>query len=129
MLGTKTKSNKIAEKKHHNGLNGLNDSGETCVISHGTMIDGKFKATENVRVDGIIKGEVKCEKRLVMGEKGRIEGTISSKDAIIMGKIEGELHVTGTLTLKGTALIKGIINAKYMIVDEGAKYYGECNIG
>ncbi|MBI5917745.1 MAG: polymer-forming cytoskeletal protein [Bacteroidetes bacterium] len=109
--------------------NAAKDSSDTCVIASGTNIEGKFNAAENVRVDGFMKGDVKCSQRLVMGETGRIEGKVHTKDAIVMGKIEGEVVVEGTLHLKGTALIKGTITAKFMIVDEGARYVGECKIG
>ncbi len=128
MLGTKTKS-KTLENGQMNGLNGISQTGETCIISHGTFIEGKFKASENVRLDGTVKGEVKCDKRLVMGEQGKVEGIITTQDAVVMGKIEGELTASGTLTLKGTAIIKGTITSKFMIVEEGARYYGECHIG
>ena len=128
MLGTKTKV-KTATNGQVNGLNGIKDAGETCVISAGTVIDGKFKATENVRLDGTMKGEMKCDKRLVMGEKGKVEGNIQTRDAVVMGTVEGELTASGTLTLKGTALIRGIITAKSLIVEEGARYFGECNVG
>lgn len=128
MLGTKTKV-KPTTNGHVNGLNGVKEAGETCVISAGTVIEGKFKASENVRLDGMMKGEMKCDRRLVMGEKGKVEGNVETKDAVIMGTLEGELTVSGTLTLKGTALIKGIITAKSLIVEEGARYFGECNVG
>ncbi len=127
MLGTKTKPK--SEVKLSSSTNGSPAIGETCVVSNGTIIDGQFKASENVRLDGLIKGEVKCDKRLVIGEKGRIEGTLNTQDGIIMGTIEGEVKVHGTLTLKSTALIKGKIRAKFMEVDEGARYIGECSIG
>lgn len=128
MLGTKTKP-----KKSETTLTAITNhspgKGETCVVSTGTTIEGKFRADENVRLDGLIKGEVKCEKRLVMGEKGRIEGNVTTQDGIIMGTIEGEVTVLGTLTLKSTAFIEGTINAKFMEVEEGARYIGECKIG
>ena len=126
MLGTKTKQS--TETKNNNGLGSSGSSGDTCVIAAGTVIDGKFKASENVRVDGLIKGEVKCDQRLVMGEKGRIEGDVETADGIIMGTIEGEVKASGTLTLKGQAFIRGSIHAKYLVVEEGARYVGECNI-
>ncbi len=129
MLGTKTKPKASTENIRLNGMNGLKEPGETCVVSEGTIIEGKFNASENVRLDGTVKGEVKCDKRLVMGGKGKVEGIVTTQDAVIMGTIEGELKVGGTLTLKGTSLIRGTITAKFMVVEEGARYYGECNIG
>lgn len=127
MLGTKTKPN--TEKNLSVVSNGLKESSETCVIASGTQIEGKFSSSENIRLDGFIKGDVKCSQRLVMGESGRIEGNVRTKDAIVMGKIEGEIFAEGTLTLKGTAYIKGTIQAKFMVVDEGAQYIGACKIG
>ena len=109
--------------------NAAKDSQDTCVVAAGTTIEGKFSSTENVRLDGFIKGQVKCTQRLVMGESGRVEGNIRTKDAIIMGTVEGELVVEGTLHLKNTSLIRGSITAKYMVVDEGARYVGDCKIG
>ncbi len=127
MIGTKTKPG--TDKNQSATSNGVKESSETCVIASGTAIEGKFNASENVRLDGQVKGEVKCSQRLVMGESGRIEGDIRTKDAIIMGKIEGSIVVEGTLHLKSTANIKGTIQAKFMIVDEGAQYSGECKVG
>ncbi len=130
MLGTKTKPKSNAIENGYSGhTNGQGPTGETCVISAGTLIDGKFSATENVRLDGTIKGEIKCEKRLVMGEQGKVIGDVVTVDAVIMGTVEGELKASGTLTLKGSAFIKGTITAKYMVVEEGARYNGECHIG
>ncbi|MCU0345466.1 MAG: polymer-forming cytoskeletal protein [Saprospiraceae bacterium] len=127
MLGAKSKQ--PAEKTLTVVANSSKESQDTCVVATGTNIEGKFSSTENVRLDGLVKGEVKCSQRLVMGETGKVEGNIRTKDAIIMGTIEGEIVVEGTLHLKGTAKIKGSITAKFMVVDEGARYVGDCKIG
>lgn len=127
MLGVKSKPN--SERNLSVVSNSPKESSETCVVAAGTSIEGKFVSSENVRLDGLIKGEVKCSQRLVMGESGRIEGNVRTKDAVIMGTIEGELVAEGSLHLKGTAVIRGKIQAKFMTVDEGARYVGECKIG
>ena len=127
MLGAKSKqtNEKTLTLVSSNGK----DSQETCVVAAGTTIEGKFSSTENVRLDGKVKGEVKCSQRLVMGETGKVEGNVRTKDGIIMGTVEGELIAEGSLHLKATAMIRGTITAKTLMVDEGAKYVGECKIG
>ncbi|MGK0364834.1 MAG: cytoskeletal protein CcmA (bactofilin family) [Saprospiraceae bacterium] len=125
MLGTRSKNKAV----QNGSMNGATTASGTCVIAQGTTITGKFSATEDVRLDGVIEGEVKCDKRLVMGETGRVKGTIMAADAIIMGTIEGELIVGNTIHLKSTAKIDGIIKGKSMTVDDGARYSGECNVG
>ena len=126
MLGTKSRT-----KPANNNSNGLSmdSKSATCVVAKGTSIEGKFNAVEDVRLDGTVKGDVKCDKRMVMGATGKIEGSLHAHDAIIMGTVEGELIVKDTLHLKNTAIIKGDIKAKSMKVDEGAKYNGQCQVG
>lgn len=108
---------------------GLKQSFDTCVISKGAEIEGKFSSKEDLRLDGRIIGEVDCTNRIVMGESGYVKGVIKANEAVIMGEVEGDLNISGALTLKSTAKIKGNIVAKLMSVDEGAIYNGECKIG
>lgn len=105
------------------------EGGQTTVIAKGTMMDGKFSCSENVRLDGAIHGEVKVDKRLVMGEGSYVQGNIHAQNATIKGKIKGDLHVKDALHLMDTAVIEGNISARTMIVEEGARYNGACRIG
>ena len=99
------------------------------VIASGTVIEGTIKANQDVRLDGTVIGDAHFSKKLVMGETGRVEGTVRCNESIIKGKIDGEISVNGLLHLLKTAFIKGKIMAKKMVVDEGASYSGECLIG
>lgn len=101
----------------------------SCVLTKGTVVDGTIRSKENFRLDGIVKGDVICDKRFVMGDTGVVEGTVSCEESSISGRIEGVLSVKGLLHLLQNCFIKGKINANKMIVDEGAKYAGECKIG
>ena len=102
---------------------------DSCIIAEGTTIEGTIKCSKGIRLDGKVVGDVVCDQRFVMGNSGKIEGTVNCNESVISGKIEGEISVKGLLHLLGTAFIKGKIMASKMIVDEGAKYSGECLIG
>lgn len=125
MFGTKEKTGNALATKETTGA----DSGQTCVITKGTVIEGKFNCAENVRLDGTIIGDVRVEKRLVLGDTGKIEGNVWANHTVVQGYIQGIIHIADTLHLQNTARIKGTISAAKMIVDEGAKYEGECKIG
>ena len=130
MLGTKAKPKSAVENRYGSAAySQSSESTTTCVVAKGTLIEGKFSSTEDVRLDGTILGEVQCKNRIVLGESGRVEGTLQTKDAVIMGTVEGEVEAVGTIHLKGTAYIKGTITAANLVVDEGARYIGECKIG
>jgi len=104
-------------------------SAANCVVAKGTRIEGNFRSPENIRMDGTVVGEVHCDKKLVMGEKSAVEGKVFAQDAVIMGTINGDVAITETLHLQSTAKVKGNITAKFMIVDEGAVFDGDCKIG
>lgn len=104
-------------------------SSANCVVAKGTKIEGNFRSPENIRMDGAIVGEVRCDKKLVMGEDSSVEGKVFAQDAVVMGKIKGDIVIAETLHLQNTAKIEGNITAKFMIVDEGAVFNGDCKIG
>ena len=101
----------------------------TCVVAKGTTIEGTFYTPEDVRMDGVLIGDLVSDKRLVMGDQGHIKGTANCYGSSVKGKIDGELSVDGTLHLSETAYVDGKIKARKLVVDEGASYTGECLIG
>jgi cytoskeletal protein CcmA (bactofilin family) len=129
MFSSSSKDKKAIGSTPSAGLLNEKDSGQTTVIAKGTVIEGKFHCTENVRLDGAIHGEVKVDKRLVMGDSSFVQGNIHAKEAAIKGKIKGDLFIQDALQLLETAVIEGNISARTMIVEEGARYNGACKIG
>jgi cytoskeletal protein CcmA (bactofilin family) len=105
------------------------ESGLTCIIAKGTVITGKVITTENIRIDGTIKGELRCDKKVVMDAGGLVEGNIYAGESTIKGKVEGTVNVENTLHLLDSSFIKGDIKAKKLHVEEGARYDGQCKIG
>lgn len=99
-----------------------------CVVAKGTKIEGNFRSPENIRMDGAIVGEVRCDKKLVMGEDSLLEGKLFAQDAVIMGSVRGDINVTETLHLQSTAKIQGNIVTKFLIVEEGAVFNGDCKV-
>ncbi len=105
------------------------DSKLNCVIAKGTQIQGNIKASESIRLDGVLIGDVICDKKVVIGAKGRVEGKIKASDAFVMGEVQGEMIISGTLQLESTARVTGNLSAKNLIVDEGATMDGDFKIG
>jgi cytoskeletal protein CcmA (bactofilin family) len=105
------------------------DSKLNCVIAKGTQIQGNIKASESIRLDGVLIGDVICDKKVVIGAKGRVEGKIKASDAYVMGEVQGEMIISGTLQLESTARVTGNLSAKNLIVDEGATIDGDFKIG
>ena len=112
-----------------NSASSSTETGLTCIIAKGTVIEGKVTSTENMRIDGLIKGEVRCDKRLVMDAEGKIEGDVYAQASTIKGRVIGSVTIKGLLHLLESSFIKGTITAQQLKVEEGAKYDGNCHIG
>jgi cytoskeletal protein CcmA (bactofilin family) len=110
-------------------VNNIPESNDTCFIAEGTVINGDFSTTANVRLDGKILGNVDCNGKIIMGKKGSINGNIRGDKLSIEGFFEGDLYVADTLHLLSTANVTGLFRAGKLIVDEGAVLNGDCQIG
>ncbi len=129
MVSSQAKEAPIDKKNAQQRSSGIPEAESTCVIAAGTIIEGNFACSESVRVDGAIIGEVRCEKMLVVGESGKVEGNIFAHDAAIKGGIDGTLTIKGSLILHSTARITGNIKALQLEVEEGAVFNGETTVG
>ncbi len=134
MFGKKKTGNKTAVETSSSNNNSKkttsnNTSGSACVIVKGTVIEGKFKTTNDTRMDGVIKGDFVCDARMIMGADALIEGNATTKQANIAGTFNGELKVSELLALANTAKVDGIITANELAVEDGASLNGTINIG
>lgn len=100
-----------------------------CVIVKGTIIEGDFKSNSDTRMDGIIKGNVTCSARMIMGKDATIEGNVKTKQASISGVFTGDLSVDDLLSLTETAKVDGTVTAKQIEVSEGALLNGTVLVG
>ncbi|MCT4624008.1 MAG: polymer-forming cytoskeletal protein [Schleiferiaceae bacterium] len=95
----------------------------------GTEIVGDIKTNGDLRVDGLVKGTIEAAGKLVVGEKGMVEGEVKCANATVSGVIKGTLHIDQLLTMHATAKIKGDILTGKLSVEPGAEFTGKCSMG
>lgn len=107
---------------------GLDLLGQTNRIVEGTSIKGDIEAIADIRIDGIIEGNVKVKGRLVLGPVAKIKGNISCENSEVEGEIEGNILVNDLLTVKSAAKIKGDIRVGRLAVEPGALVDVKCQM-
>lgn len=95
-------------------------------INEGTTIKGDITSTGYFRIDGHIEGNVTTPAKVVIGKSGVIEGSLNCENADIEGKIEGVVEISGTLTLRASAVIDGDITIGKLAVEPGATMNVNC---
>ncbi|WP_242092355.1 bactofilin family protein [Aestuariivivens sediminicola] len=96
------------------------------IIAQGTKIVGDLNSEGDLRIDGVLEGNIKTTGKVVVGKKGVLKGTLQGTDAHFEGKFDGKLALTGTLTLKASAFIQGEVVVGKLAVEPGATFNVSC---
>lgn len=97
-------------------------------LVQGTQMEGKVKAKTDIRVDGVIKGDLQCDAKVIIGPTGTIEGTVNCRNAVIEGKFDGTLYVAELLNVRETANVTGEVTYGKLIVQSGAIISGSYKV-
>lgn len=98
-------------------------------LVHGTVVEGTVRSESDIRVDGLIKGKLFCDAKVVIGPTGQIEGEIRCANAVVEGKFEGTLVVNELLTIRENAVVSGEVTTGKLLVQSGAVFNVNCNMG
>ena len=86
-------------------------------------------ASNDIRIDGVLLGNVECKGRVIIGAQGKIEGDTTCLNAIIEGQFVGTLNVKELLSVKETAVINGDIITDKLMIQPGAVFNVSCTMG
>ena len=98
-------------------------------LTAGSKIVGNITADSDFRIDGLIEGELNCSGKVVIGEAGRVKGSIVCQNAEILGLLDGKITCSQQLSLRSSGKIKGEVRSKTLIVEPGALFNGTCSMG
>ena len=99
------------------------------IIATGTVFEGTLKADSDVSVSGRIIGKLEVTGRAVVAPEGTVEGEVTASNANIAGTVQGDLIIAERLLLGSSAKVEGTIRTGRLIVEEGATFNGECQMG
>jgi cytoskeletal protein CcmA (bactofilin family) len=97
-------------------------------ISEGTEVIGTITTTGDIRIDGILEGNLTSKGRIVIGETGRIKGELTCRFVDIWGTLEGSLQASEITNLKTMSTIVGDIKTLKLCIEVGAVFNGTCTM-
>jgi cytoskeletal protein CcmA (bactofilin family) len=104
-------------------------SNASTMIGAGTSITGDLESNGDIRIDGILKGNLKAKAKIIIGADGVVEGNIEGLQADVMGHVTGNIKVQELLFLHGTAELHGDICAGKLQIEPTAVFNGKVNMG
>jgi cytoskeletal protein CcmA (bactofilin family) len=105
-----------------------NNLGSVNLISSTTVVTGNIKTESDIRIDGILMGNLSTTGRLIIGSGGKIEGDIKCRSAEIEGAILGKVFVDELLSLKSNCSLTGDITTMQLYIEPGAIFQGTCKM-
>ena len=97
---------------------------DVSIISNSVKIDGNLFSEGNVRIDGIIYGNVSVNGNLTIGDGSDLQGEVKAKNITMNGKVLGKVTALEKMKLESKAVLKGDIITKFLVIDEGAYFEG-----
>lgn len=98
------------------------------ILSNGTELIGNITINGDFRIDGTIKGNIKCFGKITVGTTANVEGQIECENAEIAGKILGEIKTTELTIFKETAIFNGNFSTSKLYVETGAMLTMTCDM-
>ena len=99
----------------------------STIIGEGYTFTGEVQGSSVIRIEGKIVGNVNVDSGVVLGEKGIIEGNITSQSVIIYGTVNGNVKTT-QLEIKKSGYVSGDITTDSLEIELGAKYNGKLSM-
>jgi len=99
------------------------------IIGEGTVLKGSVKVEGSIQVDGDFEGAIDAVDTLVVGESGKVDGDATVANAIIGGRMYGNVFASGKIELQRGSQLLGDIKTRGLVIEDGVVFQGNCQMG
>jgi cytoskeletal protein CcmA (bactofilin family) len=100
----------------------------STAIGKSVTIRGELSGNEDLYVDGFVEGTITLSDHvLTIGPNARVLADIHVKDLAVYGTVTGNLHATGRVEIRSSAVVHGDIFGGRLSIEENATFKGMVN--
>ena len=96
------------------------------IIGLGSAVSGDVHANGFIRVDGDIDGNLESTGNIIVGDKARINGSITALSIVIGGIVLGDIYAPNGIKLLSSSAVIGNITTKNLEIEENVIFHGHC---
>src|SRR5271155_4757264 len=90
-------------------------------IGRSVVIKGELSGAESLFIDGRIEGTINFpDNRVTIGRNGNVAASITAKEVVIMGKVQGNVECADRLDIRSEGVLAGDVITHRISVEEGA---------
>ena len=99
------------------------------MLGQGCKIKGDIELQGTMRIDGQFEGSISCPDTLIIGKSGIVKAEVKVKNAVIGGKLIGNISAANKIELQSGSHVEGDIQTARLVIDEGVFFEGNCKMG
>ncbi len=101
----------------------------STLIGKSVSIRGELTGSEDLFLDGKFEGTVTLtDSRLTIGPNAAVTADLHVRDLIVFGLLDGNVHATGRIELRQSAVVNGDIFASRLSIEESASIRGRVEL-
>jgi cytoskeletal protein CcmA (bactofilin family) len=97
------------------------------VVGPETSVKGDLRVGGSLRLDGQVEGRVDVTEAFVTGPKASLRGDVHCREAVIAGRIEGDVFAAEDVELQTGAQVFGNISSKGLVIQPDCVFQGNCS--
>ena len=97
------------------------------IIGQGVTMKGDITEADEVQIDGTADLTVKTD-NIIVGATGKASGNIETHNADVWGIADGEIKVSGTLTIQEAGSVSGSVEYHDLQIKLGGKIKGDIKV-
>jgi len=98
------------------------------VIGVNSNFRGTLMVSGTLHIDGEFEGDILNCDRLEIGEHGIMRADVEVKDAVICGRVYGNIRALGSIEMKAGARVEGDVAALTVAMEQGVRFTGRCTM-
>ena len=100
----------------------------TSLLSKNVKIEGEIRGEENFHVEGPLKGTIKLNGDVFVGNSGVVEADVEAENVVIQGQVKGNILARKQLEIRSSGQLIGDCTAQSIDIKEGAVFEGRSNM-
>lgn len=98
--------------------------GVLSIIATDLKVVGELITDGVVKIDGLVEGNIRAERQVLVSKGGEVKGDVHSKEVIVGGHIEGCVRAHERVEVQSSATVRGDILTKRVLIHEGGEVNG-----
>ncbi len=98
--------------------------GLTTFIGEDVEFEGTLRAKDTLRIEGRIRGQIKSDNTVIIGQNADVEADVQSKNVIIIGALSGNVDASRQLVVNKSGRLRGNVATPSLVIEPGALFNG-----